>query len=219
MAIAVVEATREAFFKKVRRLFSGMPELYLAGSGNAALRLFRSVAARAISWVHATSSMGFLPRGEIMRRFSFNLLKNSLTTCSLAAAKPAGHFFCPVSRLAACALLTGFLIALLPATSTVFAANTPAHPAASAQPNDSQISTTIRTKLAKSKIGAEGFKFRVEKGVGTWEGHTEVPEHKGAATRRARAAGAAQVINNIEVGAAGKAKASAQLHPATVASQ
>jgi osmotically-inducible protein OsmY len=163
--------------------------------------------------------MGFLPRGEIMRCFSFNLLKNSRTTDSLATAEPTGRVLGSAARLAARALLTGFLIAFLPATSTAFAANTPARPAASAQPNDSQISTVIRTKLAKSKIGADGFKFRVEKGVVTWEGHTEVPQHKGAATRMARAAGAAQVINNIEVGAAGKAKASAQLHPATVASQ
>jgi BON domain len=159
--------------------------------------------------------MGFLPRGEIMRHFSFNLIKNSRTTESLAAAKPAGHFFCPTGRLAVCTLVTGFLIALLPATSAAFAANAPG----SVQPNDSLISATIRTKLAKSKIGADGFKFRVEKGVVTWEGHTEVPQHKGAATRMAHAAGAAQVINNIEVGAAGKAKASAQLHHATVASQ
>src|SRR5580658_2869955 len=103
MAIAVVEATCDAFFKKVRRLFSGMPELYLAGSGNAALRLFRSVAARAISWLHATSSMGFLPRGEIMRRFSFDLFKNSRTTSSLAAAKPVGRVLGSAARLAACA--------------------------------------------------------------------------------------------------------------------
>lgn len=136
-------------------------------------------------------------------RFSLSLLKKSRTTGSLAV----------------CALLTGLLIAFPPATSTLFAANTPARPAAPSQPGDAQISATIRTKLAKSKIGADGFKFRVEKGVVTWEGHTEVTQHKGAATRMARAAGAAQVINNIEVGAAGKAKASAQLHHATVASQ
>jgi len=154
-----------------------------------------------------------------MRRFSFHLFKNSRTISSRATAKPVGRVPGSAARLAACALLTGFLIALLPATSTAFAANTPARPAASSPPNDSQISAAIRTKLAKSKIGADGFKFRVEKGVVTWEGHTEVPQHKGAATRMARAAGAVQVINNIEVGAAGKAKASAQLHHATVASQ
>jgi osmotically-inducible protein OsmY len=135
-----------------------------------------------------------------MRRFSLNLSKNSRTT----------------GFLAACALLAGFLVAFLPATSTVFAANTPA--SVSSQPNDAQISAAIRIKLAKSKIGADGFKFRVEKGVVTWEGHTEVPQHKGAATRMARTAGAAQVINNIEVGGAGKA-GSTTPHRAIVASQ
>jgi osmotically-inducible protein OsmY len=138
-----------------------------------------------------------------MPRFSLNLFKKS---------RPSG-------LLAACALLTGFLIALLPATSTVFAANTPVRTPASSQPNDAQISATIRTKLAKSKIGADGFKFRVEKGVVTWEGHTGVAQHKGAATRMARTAGAVQVVNNIQVSDAGKAKASAALHHATVASQ
>jgi osmotically-inducible protein OsmY len=133
-----------------------------------------------------------------MRRFLLNRHKNLRTAGSLAA----------------CALLTGFLIALLPATSSVFAATAPS---ASSPPADAQISATIRTKLAKSKIGTDGFKFRVEKGVVTWEGHTEVPQHKGAATRMARAAGAAQVINNIDVGAAGKAKAPPR--HATVASQ
>jgi osmotically-inducible protein OsmY len=154
-----------------------------------------------------------------MRRFSLNLLNGSRTTYSLETAQPDEQVLRFAKRLAAGAVLTGFLIAALAATSTAFAANTSTRPAASSQPSDAQISTTIRTKLAKSKIGADGFKFRVEKGVVTWEGHTEIPQHKGAATRMARTAGAGQVINNIEVGAAGKAKASAQLQHATVASQ
>lgn len=98
-----------------------------------------------------------------MRRFSFHLFKNSRTISSLATAKSVRGVLGSAARLAACALLTGFLIAFPPATATAFAANTPARPAASSQPNDSQISATIHTKLAKSKIGADGFKFRVEK--------------------------------------------------------
>jgi len=73
-----------------------------------------------------------------------------------------------------------------------------------ATPTDSQIEATIRTKLAKSKIGKDGFKFRVQRGIVTWEGNTNVMQHKGSATRMARAAGAVQVVNNIHVNGAGK---------------
>jgi cell division protein FtsX len=81
---------------------------------------------------------------------------------------------------------------------------------------DSQIDATIRTKLAKSKIGKDGFKFHVQRGVVTWEGTTNVVQHKGSATRMAKAAGATQVINNIAVSASAKAKASANLKKAYV---
>ncbi|HTU46732.1 MAG TPA: BON domain-containing protein [Bryobacteraceae bacterium] len=73
-----------------------------------------------------------------------------------------------------------------------------------ATPTDSQIETTIRTKLAKSKIGKDGFRFHVQRGVVTWEGTTNVMQHKGSATRMARAAGAVQVVNNIHVNGASK---------------
>lgn len=71
-------------------------------------------------------------------------------------------------------------------------------------PTDAQIEATIRTKLAKSKIGKDGFRFHVQRGVVTWEGSTSVMQHKGSATRMARAAGAAQVVNNIHVNGTGK---------------
>ena len=82
--------------------------------------------------------------------------------------------------------------------------------------SDSQIQQTIQTKLAKSKIGKDGFRFRVAHGVVTWEGSTNVVQHKGAATRMARAAGATQVVNNIQVSAAAKAKAAKSLKKAAV---
>lgn len=85
-----------------------------------------------------------------------------------------------------------------------------------ATPNDAQIEAIIRTKLAKSKIGKDGFHFRVQRGVVTWDGSTTVMQHKGSATRMARSAGAVQVINNIQVSAAAKAKASASLKKASV---
>ena len=81
---------------------------------------------------------------------------------------------------------------------------------------DSQIEATIRTKLAKSKIGKDGFRFKVAHGIVTWEGSTNVVQHKGSATRMARTSGAVQVVNNIQVGAAAKAKAGANLKKADV---
>jgi osmotically-inducible protein OsmY len=83
-------------------------------------------------------------------------------------------------------------------------------------PSDSQIDATIRAKLAKSKIGRDGFRFRVSHGVVTWEGTTNVVQHKGSATRMARAAGAIQVINNIQISEGAKAKAGFNLKKATV---
>jgi hypothetical protein len=81
---------------------------------------------------------------------------------------------------------------------------------------DAQIEATLRAKLAKSKVGADGFKFHVQKGIVYREGSTNIAQHKGAATRMAQAAGALQVINNIRVSAEGRAKASAGLRHASV---
>jgi hypothetical protein len=83
-------------------------------------------------------------------------------------------------------------------------------------PSDAQLEATIRTKLAKSKIGKDGFHFRVQRGVVTWEGNTNVVQHKGSATRMARAAGAVQVVNNIQISAAAKQKAAGTLKKVSV---
>ena len=74
----------------------------------------------------------------------------------------------------------------------------------------------IRAKLAKSKIGKDGFKYHVQHGVVTWEGTTGVIQHKGSATRMAKTAGATQVVNNIQISDAAKAKAAANLKKAVV---
>ncbi len=79
-----------------------------------------------------------------------------------------------------------------------------ANPAARLPVSDAQLEATIRTKLAKSKIGKDGFRFHVQRGVVTWEGTTAIGQHKGAATRMARTSGAIQVINNIRVSGTGK---------------
>lgn len=77
--------------------------------------------------------------------------------------------------------------------------------------SDAQIDATIKAKLAKSKIGADHFRFRVQGGVVYWEGTTNVIQHKGAATRMARTSGAKAVVNNIQISEAAKARARAKL--------
>jgi len=74
---------------------------------------------------------------------------------------------------------------------------TPSH--RQAKFSDAEIEATIRAKLAKSKIGKDGFQVHVKDGVATWTGSTTVMQHKGAATRMAKAAGAIHVANNIKV--------------------
>ena len=76
---------------------------------------------------------------------------------------------------------------------------------------DKTIETAIRAKLAKSKIGKDGFTVRVQGGVAYWEGSTGVVQHKGAATRMAKTAGAKAVVNNIKVSDAAKQKAADNL--------
>jgi osmotically-inducible protein OsmY len=75
--------------------------------------------------------------------------------------------------------------------------------------SDEEIEATIKSKLAKSKIGKDGIQVHVKNGIATWTGSTTVMQHKGAATRMAKTAGATQVVNNIKLsdGAAGAVKA------------
>src|SRR6202050_3747858 len=64
--------------------------------------------------------------------------------------------------------------------------------------SDAEIEATIKAKLAKSKIGKDGFQVHVKDRVATWTGSTTVMQHKGGATRMAKTAGALQVVNNIK---------------------
>jgi hypothetical protein len=91
-------------------------------------------------------------------------------------------------------------------------AQAPARRAAVDARQDRQIETAIRAKLAASKkLAAEGFTVRVQGGVATIEGKTDVVQRKGAATRLAKAGGAREVVNRIVVSAVGRAKASESL--------
>ncbi len=105
---------------------------------------------------------------------------------------------------------------LVPSVQAGNTTNKSANAGRVATPTDAQIDATIRTKLAKSKIGKDGFRFKVARGVVTWEGKTDVVQHKGSATRMARTAGAAQVVNNIQISANAKAKAAANLKRVSV---
>jgi hypothetical protein len=88
----------------------------------------------------------------------------------------------------------------------------PAKPLQSASAlEDKAIESAIRAKLAKSKVGKDGFTVRVQGGVAYWEGSTSVVQHKGSATRMARTAGARRVINNIKISDDAREKAAGNL--------
>ncbi len=65
--------------------------------------------------------------------------------------------------------------------------------------SDGELQERIQGKLSKAKAGAGKFTVRVTGGVAYLAGQTEIPQHKGAATRMAKSAGAKRVVNNITV--------------------
>ena len=100
----------------------------------------------------------------------------------------------------------------LPAPATEAAAKpSPKKPTGSAITSDSGLEREILNRFNKSKISASNFKVRVQGGVATIEGKTDVVQHKGTATRLARLAGAKQVNNRIQVSESGRAKAAKSL--------
>lgn len=76
---------------------------------------------------------------------------------------------------------------------------------------DAELEAAIRARFAKSKSGIDKFTVRVQGGVATIEGKTDVVQRKAAATRMAKAAGAKQVINKVEVSSAARHKAAENL--------
>ncbi len=87
----------------------------------------------------------------------------------------------------------------------------PPKPAAAPTRSDSQIEADIRARFTRSKINAEKFQVHVQGGVATIEGHTDVIQHKGVATRMAKAGGAVAVNNRIQISEAAKERARANL--------
>ena len=105
------------------------------------------------------------------------------------------------------------LIALLVTAVAALAAQgrPPARPAGKPALTDIELERAIRERFARSKCAEDKFTARVQGGVATLEGKTDVVQRKGAATRMAKAAGARQVINKIQVSEAARKKASATL--------
>jgi hypothetical protein len=97
------------------------------------------------------------------------------------------------------------ILGMIP-VGTIAAPKPPAAPG-----SDAEIERDIRQRFAKSKIGTNGFRVRVQNGIATLEGKTDILQHKGTATRLAKSAGARAVENRIEVSEAARQKASANL--------
>lgn len=93
----------------------------------------------------------------------------------------------------------------------------PAKPAAAprvavAQISDAQIAAAFQERLARSeKVSRNRFEIRVQNGIAVLTGKTDVIQHKGTATRMAKAAGARGVVNKIEVTEAARQRAFDQL--------
>jgi hypothetical protein len=76
---------------------------------------------------------------------------------------------------------------------------------------DAEIEKDIRARFARSKINADHFEVRVQGGVATLTGRTDVIQHKGVATRMAKNGGATSVVNKIQVSQAARDRANANL--------
>ena len=83
--------------------------------------------------------------------------------------------------------------------------------AGQAATSDRQLEAAIGARFAQSKIGVNHFVVRVQGGVATIEGHTDVIQHKGTATRLAKTAGAREVVNRVELSQTAKERAAANL--------
>ena len=103
------------------------------------------------------------------------------------------------------ALVAGLLLAL------AARGQTPGRPASGPTPQDAAIENAIRQRFARSKSGADKFTVRVQGGVATIEGKTNVVQRKSAATRMAKGAGAKKVVNKIEVSETARRNASTNL--------
>ena len=78
--------------------------------------------------------------------------------------------------------------------------------------SDAQIESDIKARLARSpKLSLDRFTVKVQGGIATFEGKTNVIQHKGVATRMAKTAGARAVVNNIQISDAARKAAADRL--------
>lgn len=77
--------------------------------------------------------------------------------------------------------------------------------------SDADLEKVIRARFARSKIAPDKFEVKVQGGVATITGRTDVIQHKGTATRMARTAGARDVRNRVEISEAARQKAADNL--------
>jgi len=83
--------------------------------------------------------------------------------------------------------------------------------AAQAGLSDAEIQADLRMRLNRGKIAADHFQAKVQGGVATITGQTDVIQHKGVATRLAKTAGARRVDNQIQISDAARKKAADNL--------
>ena len=111
--------------------------------------------------------------------------------------------------------VTTKLIATLLAAGTVaaWAGHSPSvNQAATPNLSDAQIERDIKARLARSpKISLDKFTVKVQGGIATFEGKTNVIQHKGVATRMGKAAGAKAIVNNIQISDAARKVAADRL--------
>ena len=107
---------------------------------------------------------------------------------------------------------------LLALTLCAFAADAPKtavkstpKTAAKPQQSDAAIEQNIRARFAKSKTAPEKFTVKVQGGVATIEGKTDIIQHKGSATRMARTGGAIQVVNKVQISENARQRAASNL--------
>lgn len=79
------------------------------------------------------------------------------------------------------------------------------------QQSDAAIEQNIRARFAKSKIAPEKFTVKVQGGVATIEGKTDIIQHKGSATRMARTGGAIQIVNKVQISESARQRAASNL--------
>ena len=105
-------------------------------------------------------------------------------------------------------------LALVLLAGSVWAAGNTASVNRAATPglSDAQIERDIKARLARSpKLSLDKFTVKVQGGIATFEGKTNVIQHKGVATRMAKTAGARAVVNNIQISDAARKAAAERL--------